>query len=128
MESRIQQLEILITHLRSNTSLGLLFRINLNWLQVLTGLGKPLFESTHTIDYVDNWFVGIHQFLLDIGGHLHIPDMYVPIRERQGDHFIMNKIIQCIPSLSAILRRYIHNSRLFFRSQLYRISLMLRVI
>ena len=58
-ESKLLQLEILVMHLRANTTLGQLFRINLNWIQLTLGLSTPLFEYDGEITLLSNWYIGL---------------------------------------------------------------------
>ena len=116
-ECRIHQIVTLLLHIRARTSLGSLFMINLNWIQLTIGFGKSCFEHSHSIPYVDNWFFGIREFLPQINGKLIIRDLYIPILEREHDHFIMVAAYYLYPALSGNQLRYINQWRLYYQVQ-----------
>ena len=73
-EMMATKIEYLIMHIRHNSDLGKLFRININWLQLNIGISTPYFEYPHEITYLNNWFTHIHQFLRSINATLKIKD------------------------------------------------------
>lgn len=114
-ESRIQQVEMLLSNIRADTDLGKLFLINLNWIQVLAGIGEPYLTSTQEIPYINNWFTGIREFLHQINGRLHIRSLHIPVIEREGDQFIMTAFAAIRPKLSKNKLRYLFNWRLYHK-------------
>jgi hypothetical protein len=96
-------------HIRHNSDLGKLFRINLNWLQLNIGISTPFFEYPHEITYLDNWFTHIHHFLRSINATLTIKDTYVPVSEREHDGCIMDTILKSNTSLTKKQRCQVHN-------------------
>lgn len=68
-------------------------KINLNWLQLHTGLGSPVLESSLPINYIsENWFLHLRDFLLNIKGSIRIQDQWHPSPERRGDSILMDCI------------------------------------
>lgn len=117
-EMNLMKIEYLLMHLRSNSDLGKLFQINLNWIQLHLGLSTPLFECKHPIKHMCNcWFTHIHEFLLKINARLVIPNTYQPKMERELDCCIMEVIEGCSVPLSKNQLRHMHNWRLFFKVQ-----------
>ena len=116
-EGRIQQIEYLMMHIRANTELGILFKINIDWLQLTAGLGEGFFTTHRPIPYVSNWFNGIRDFLIQVNGTLHIRDTYLPVLEREHDKFIMNEFLNIAPRMSSNQFRSLNNWRLFFQVQ-----------
>jgi hypothetical protein len=57
-ESNISKIETIICHISKCSTLGSSLCMNLNWLQLHSGLSTPVLESTCNIDYIqDNWFM-----------------------------------------------------------------------
>ena len=116
-ECNIQKLEMIIMHVRANTELGILFRINLNWIQLISGLTTPFFEHSIPQPFLHNWFTGLRDFLISINGTLCISDTYVPQLERIHDQSLMEVFSTMSPKLSKNQIRYVLNWRLFFQVQ-----------
>jgi hypothetical protein len=117
-EARIQQMEYLFMHVRAGTELGTLFRINLDWIQLIAGIGEPFLASDCPIPYMKNWFTGLRDFLLLVDGKIIIQDSYVPVIEREHDQLIMTAFSTITPRLSANQLRYLNNWRVFFQVQM----------
>jgi hypothetical protein len=47
------KLDSIISHMRSDSSLGKAIVININYIQVILGLEKPILSSTQCIPYMD---------------------------------------------------------------------------
>ena len=114
-EMNVSKIEYLIMHIRNNSDLGKLFRINLNWIQMHAGISVPLFESAYAIPYLDNWFTQLHTFMLSLKIRLVIKNSYVPLMEREHDCCIMEQIRISNISLSKNQWRYVHNWRMYFQ-------------
>ena len=115
-EMNVAKLEYLIMHIRHNSDLGKLFRINLNWMQIHLGIATPLFEYEHEITFIQNWFTHIHQFLRRINAKLVIKDTYVPIMERESDVCIMDSILCSSLVLSKRQLCQVYNWRIYFQA------------
>lgn len=114
-EMNVTKLEYIIMHLRINSDLGKLIRINLNWVQVNLGISTPIFEYKHAITYLNNWFIHIHDFLRSIDATIVIKNTYVPIPEREFDSCVMDSILHCSVPISKNQLRHLHNWRLFYQ-------------
>jgi hypothetical protein len=75
VEQGIAQLQLLIRHLRADTSQGSLMLIGLSWWHLIAGYSSPLWESpTSNISYVEHsWYTSIKDFLQYANGAVHIP-------------------------------------------------------
>jgi hypothetical protein len=93
VESLCSKIECVISHLNSNSSLGKNMKINLIWIQLITGIEKPLFESTHSLKYViKNWFTHIRTFLLKIKAKIIIQGTWKPDKLQIDDWFLMDEL------------------------------------
>lgn len=114
-ESSIAKVLSLLSHIRADTDLGKTMTINLNWLQLTSGISAPLLETVTDVSYVpDNWFLSIRQFLISIHGKISIPSLWRPIVERKQDCILMDLFIQ----KSGLDRRHlrlVNNWRLFYQ-------------
>jgi hypothetical protein len=75
VEQGIAQLQLLLRHLRTETSQGSLMRIGLWWWHLVAGFSSSLWENTQAnISYVEHsWYTSITYFLLYANGSVHIP-------------------------------------------------------
>jgi hypothetical protein len=75
LEQGIAQLQLLLRHLRANTSQGSLMLIGLSWWHLTAGYSSPLWETpTSNISYVEHsWYDSIKDFLQYVNGSVHIP-------------------------------------------------------
>jgi hypothetical protein len=65
VESSINKIQSLMCHINSDTMLGKMIKINLMWIQLLTGLSKPIMKSRSSIDCIGkNWFTQLCEFLM----------------------------------------------------------------
>jgi hypothetical protein len=84
------KLETLISHLRASSELGVPFIININYIQLLSGIGEPIFQSKDDITYVPmNWILHLRQFLIEINASLEIRNLWLPQPQRMNDQFLM---------------------------------------
>lgn len=106
-----------LEHVRAQTGLGQIMVINLNWLQLHVGIGTPVLETAPTVQFpyvASNWFIHLREFLLKAKGTISIRDLWLPRLEREGDCFLMEKIM-----LLKIKKRDIricNNWRLYFQA------------
>jgi hypothetical protein len=90
-EQCIQKLQCLMCHMRSNTPMGKLMKVNLNWLQLNSGFGGPLMESKDPLMFLDsNWLLHSRSFLVQINAKLKVDDVWLPKLERQNDRTLMD--------------------------------------
>jgi hypothetical protein len=86
VESCCAKIELLICHINSQTTLGKIIQINLNWTQLLSGLSTNFLNTQDTIDYITpTWFHPIKYFLNNIGAKIEITDSWVPHHHRKND-------------------------------------------
>lgn len=86
------KLETVISHLRAETELGTSLIININYIQLLSGIGKPIFQSQQDISYVPmNWLLHIREFLIETKATLEIRNLWLPKVQRQNDRFLMTE-------------------------------------
>ena len=96
IEQGIAKVNILFRHIRENKDLSKILRINLEWTQLLCGISGMILEKvTPKINYVNNWFMDLREFLHYINGSITTTFNYQSVSPlRQNDTFIMEKIIQ----------------------------------
>jgi hypothetical protein len=108
------KLESVIANCRNQTALGRAFIININQLQLLSGLQTPILESTQHISYIDNnWLLHLRDFIIEIGGRLELPNLWQPELQRENDVFLMEKFIKL--NLTPNELRLVNNWRLYFK-------------
>jgi hypothetical protein len=108
------KLKMMISHLPTGTELGTAFIININYIQLLAGIGTPIFTTQADISYIPmNWLLHIHQFLLEINATLEIQDLWSPARQCQHDEFLMTAFITMKASPSELVA--LNNWRLYYR-------------
>jgi hypothetical protein len=75
VEQGIAQLQLLVRHLRANTSQGSLMLIGLSWWHLVAGYSCPLWENpASNVSYVEpSWYSSIQEFLGYANGSVHIP-------------------------------------------------------
>jgi hypothetical protein len=55
--SNVNKIQSLICHRNNNTSLGETMKINLNWVQLLSGISTPVLQYKKKLDYIHkHWF------------------------------------------------------------------------
>jgi hypothetical protein len=76
IEQGIEQLCLIIRHIRSNTEQGRLLTITLQWWQLLAGVSEPLWENPNLpVTYLEpNWLTSVRSFLNQLQSSLHIQD------------------------------------------------------
>jgi hypothetical protein len=90
-EQCMQKLQCMLCHLRSNTPMGRLMKINLNWIQLNSGFGVPLMESNDPLTFMDNnWLLHSRNFLVKINAKMKVQDTWVPQLERENDRTLMD--------------------------------------
>jgi hypothetical protein len=89
-------------------------KLNINWIQLNAGKSTPIFESTETIDYVqENWFNEIKRFLNKCNAKIIVKHIWKPILMRERDEVIMDNIMKYTESTK--IRKIINNWRLYFQ-------------
>jgi ribonuclease HI len=108
------KIESVMAHIRADSLLGKSFRININYIQLLTGLEDPIFMSRDNIGYItDNWLLHLRNYLLEINGSFTIKDLWLPRKLREHDIVLMTEFLSLGLPQSDL--RLINNWRLYFK-------------
>jgi hypothetical protein len=71
------KLELVISHIRAGSALGKLYRININYLQLHSGVETPVLESSKELSSLEqNWLTQFREFLITVNGKLKIRDLW----------------------------------------------------
>ena len=63
-----EQIKVVLGHLRQDTNLGKLIRINIETVQLLSGSSVPIFHMKEHLNYIeDAWIVSLHHSLVESG-------------------------------------------------------------
>jgi hypothetical protein len=117
VESNCNKVQSVICHINNGTMLGKMMIINLNWSQLLSGIGKPLLTNDKDITYIQkNLFSELQMFLQEIDATIFIKNCWLPTIKREGDFFIMEKVQKL--DISNIYKQIFNNWTLFFRVDL----------
>jgi hypothetical protein len=86
------KIQSILCHINSETMLGRMFLINLNWTQLLSGLGTSILQDNQrTTNYItDNWFDQIREYNNYIGAKITIQNCWTPAKKRENDNIIMD--------------------------------------
>ena len=108
------KLESLISHLQASTELGQAMIININMIQLSSGIIEPIFETNTKIDYIeDNWLLHLRSFIISIGGKIEIENAWKQDIQRINDVCLMNAFIKSGLRTSEL--RLINHWRKFFK-------------
>jgi hypothetical protein len=108
------KIEAIISHMRADSTLGKLFRININYLQLISGLDSPIFSSRDNIGYIqDNWLTHLRNFIIEINGKFHIKDLWLPNKLREHDLVLMTEFSSLGLTMNEL--KLINNWRIFFQ-------------
>jgi hypothetical protein len=78
------KLETIIAHIRSDTVLGKSLKININNIQLCSGIKNPIFSCRDDISYMDdNWLLHLRDYLLEINGTPQIKNTWLPTKQRE---------------------------------------------
>jgi hypothetical protein len=67
MDMQRMKLECLVSYLRHDTILGKLIQININILQLMSCLEKPILQSRDNLTYIEeNWLLTFRQYLQEV--------------------------------------------------------------
>jgi hypothetical protein len=88
--------------------------ININYIQIISGLEDPILSSTHNISLMNkNWILHIWEFLVTINAMLNINNLWKPAKARANDQFLMQAAINEEYSTGDLT--IFNNWRLFFQ-------------
>ena len=95
-EQSIEQIKALIQHIRLDSPLGLIIMINLEWVQIIAGIQRPIFEDMKRLQHMEgNWFKSIQTFLHITNCTIKIKGTWTPQLERKKDQCIMDVVRTC---------------------------------
>jgi hypothetical protein len=73
-----------------SSELGTSFIIKINYNQLLSCIGEPIFQSKEDISYIPtNWLLHLRQFIIEINASLEIRNIWLPKSQRANDQFLM---------------------------------------
>ena len=113
-EQCASKLTSLITHIRAKSDLGQLLTLNINTIQLLTGLEKQFFVHNNEIKYIQtNWILHLRAYLQLCDIDISSKQFWTPQQERENDIGIMERAIQLYTDKNTL--RQINNWRLYFQ-------------
>ncbi len=114
VDSSIQKIYTILSHIRANTELGQQLQMILDWTQLIAGISIPILETKETLGYINNnWFIGVMGFLQSINGRVSIQNGWLPTKETLHDIILMDEVINL--NLSKTDKKIFNNWRLFFQ-------------
>jgi hypothetical protein len=119
------KIDSIISHLRANKQLGQATKMNIDYLQLHTGIEAPILTSRESLTYIShNWLIQLWEFLLEINAKLDIQGLWIPKRQRRHDQFLMTAFINNKASRAEL--RILNNWRIYFQVYLLSRSAILR--
>jgi hypothetical protein len=99
IEQGIAQLQLLLRHLRAETSQGALLLIGLSWWHLVAGFSQSLWENTYAnISYVESsWYSSMSNFLVHVHGTI-----FIPPAEFLHWHLLRNDDVAIMEPISAL--------------------------
>jgi hypothetical protein len=117
VEQGISQVQLLIRHLRADSPQGRLFRITIDWWQLVMGVSYPLLERpSTTLPHQDaHWLSALRQFLLDLNASIHIASLATKLLPplRENDTNLMDAVLE-LPTISRPHLLAFNRCRIFF--------------
>ncbi len=93
------QLSMVIGSIRLNDMVGQMLMLQLEWLQLHSGMKTPVLESTTIIPYLPNcWLQNLHGLLVRTGIQVQIPSLWKITLRRKNDQIIMEYVQKNLPS------------------------------
>ena len=66
-------------------------RINIDWVQLIAGTTRPIFEDTKQLLHLEGeWFISIREFLHSVNATIKIDGVWTPQLEREYDRCLMD--------------------------------------
>jgi hypothetical protein len=108
------KIDTVMSHIRAQSDLGKTLIININYIQLLSGLAAPILLSRDDIRYIpNNWILHIRTFLIEINATLDIHGLWCPKPQREADICIMAAFIQMKLSRADLI--VLNNWRMYYR-------------
>jgi hypothetical protein len=104
VEQGVSQVQLLLRHLRADSPQGQLFRITIDWWQLVMGISYPLLKHPDTTlpHQEAHWLSALRQFLHDLGASLYIDGLAekLPPPLRECDTNLMDAVFD-LPNISS---------------------------
>jgi hypothetical protein len=95
-EQSIAQITALMQHTRLYSPLGRAIRVNLEWVQIIAGIAKPVLQDTRPLQHMEGeWFKSIREFLHKTNSTAKIDNIWTPKLQRINDKCIMDVLREC---------------------------------
>ena len=114
----IAQVQLLLGHLRQGQEIGQLLQVLMETLQMVIGSSLPLFHyPIHQIFKFchHNWLLNVWEFLLSIQGKIHLENAWVLAPQRRHDVFLMDAVLEHIPSFPPKILKCFNACRIFLQ-------------
>jgi len=113
-EQGIQQVNQVLKHLCSNTTLGTLLQTTIQAYQIHAGISKLILEFTQDLPWLPNrWIMHLRKFLHSTNSSIHLTETWTIPSIRQHDHHIMDDF-QSVGYSTCDLQ-VLNNCRLYLR-------------
>ena len=113
VEQSIEQIKAFTQHTRMESPLGKTMQINLDWVQLISGTQRPVFDDPRKLHHIEGeWFKSIQDFLRSINGQIKQTSGWRPQLERVNDHCLMD--VLSTPSKTDMIR--INRCRIFLQA------------
>jgi hydroxylamine reductase (hybrid-cluster protein) len=93
IESGCNKIQSMVCHINNNTMLGKMTQINLNWVQLTSGLSNPIMESREEVLYIsNNWFTQLCEFTKFIDSKIVVKNCWTPTLKQINDINIVDQV------------------------------------
>jgi hypothetical protein len=113
----IAQTKYFLRHWRFQSTVGKLFQCSLSWFQLATGMSSySILERTHvSLPHLESrWLASLRKFLETINASIQVDDPKIPPRQREGDAYLMDMILEANVFTDAEIRK-LNYCRLYYR-------------
>jgi hypothetical protein len=108
------KLNTVLSHIRANLTLGKSMRINIDYIQLTSGMTTPIFESSNPIPYIEqNWLLHVRDYLIEINAKMQIENLWKIKPLRENDVILLDEISKCGATTRAM--KTFNNWRMFFQ-------------
>jgi hypothetical protein len=113
-DSSCCKIQTIITHVNSDTHLGKLTIVDIEWLQLTSGISESIINTRQKINYIDNnWLLSVKEFLNTTNATIDIKDIWLLIKKRMNDLVLMDEILKLEMTKQDIW--IFNNWRIFFQ-------------
>jgi hypothetical protein len=94
-EMQGMKIKSILCHLGSQTLLGKAILININYLQLTSGLKSPVLKTNYPFVYIENnWLLQLREYLATISARLELSKVWKMLPQREYDMSIMDTRLQ----------------------------------